>query len=449
MGSVTSKLFGGKGKSGDPTKKKKRGSNFFTRGLNRLRGKGDAAVVPDDEDDGDAAAAGDGDADVEVAAAPSTPRDKVLKRSHAEFVKWFKSEWHYELTQKEFSNLRKAVPGYDAALKRSVDMVWAPEQTRNALVALVDAVHSPAARSRRFLDEVVWPNFWEPWIADVHRQDAARIVTSAVHREVARRRVAALRQAAATESEQIQSAQWLELRLRAEREQVRLAMCRQIAEAMAKDGIRRMQLPTAVLRVQCVWRGHRVRMRMDKYKDWRSRRDQRRLEQERARQAHRMLHDDPYGDCARAQIKRRIWGRSEFVGGGWKPDFTTAEEYKLLDHIDVPPKGHDYGVRTHKVLLPLRSEYAVQKATQDDNTWVGLPVVVTEEEPNSRRLGPKPRVTLGSRPAPTGPPRFNTKYTWIPAKLLKTPLLEREQEKAAAAANVPSLAVSTGGSRDL
>ena len=362
-------------------------------------------------------------------------------------MRWFKSEWHYSLTNKELSNLRKDVPGYDATLKRSVDLDWAPENTRFALAGLIDEVHSPAARSRKFLDEVVWPNFWEPWIAETHRQAAALTVTSVVQREIARRRVQALRLSAASESDHIQNARWLELRLRTEREQVRLAMCHQMAVAMAGEGIRRMRLPTAVLRVQCVWRGCRVRGRMGHFRKWRSRRDQRALEQQRARAAHATLNRDPYGDRARAQIERRVWGRSEFEGSGWKPDFTTAEEYKLLDHIDTPPKGNDYGVRTHKVLLPLRSQYAVQKATQDDNTWVGLPVVVKEEHPNSHRLGPEPRVTVASKRAAPARPKFSTKYTWIPAKLLKTPLLEVEQEKALATQNYPSMAVSAGDSR--
>lgn len=432
------KRYAGKSKS-------KRG---FLSGLGRklFGGAQDAEVQPEDEQMESEKNSRNSLLEVNPAAQIRAPRQKLLKRTHASFCQWFK-ENQYHLTDKELSNLRKDIPGYDAMLQRSVDMNWDPEQTYTVLAALVDTVHSAAARSRRFLDEVVWPSFWEPWTSEINQQVAACIITSVIRREVARRRIRVLRNAASTESENIQSAQWLEAKLRAEREQIRLKLCRDIAISMASEGIRRMRLPTAVLRIQCVWRGFRVRGRMVQYREWRGRRDQWLLEQHRARDARKFFRDDPYGDRARAQVERRVWGRTTFEGTGWKPDFTTAEEYVLLDYIDTPPKGNDYGVRTHKVLLPLKSEYAIKKATQDNNSWVGLPVAVKEDGPNKYRFGPEPRVKLTShKPAPV--PTFSTKYTWIPAKLLKSAIVENEDRKAEKQRmeNHPSMAVSAGDS---
>ena len=70
-----------------------------------------------------------------------------------------------------------------------------------------------------------------------------------------------------------------------------------------------------------------------------------------------------------------------------------------------------------------------------------------EDGPNKYRFGPEPRVKLTShKPAPV--PTFSTKYTWIPAKLLKSAIVENEDRKAEKQRmeNHPSMAVSAGDS---
>jgi hypothetical protein len=46
----------------------------------------------------------------------------------------------------------------------------------------------------------------------------------------------------------------------------------------------------------------------------------------------------------------------------------------MWDHADKPPKGRDYGLKTHKVIVAPRSDREKQILLSDKNAWVGLPV---------------------------------------------------------------------------
>ena len=112
------------------------------------------------------------------------------------------------------------------------------------------------------------------------------------------------------------------LRMKAERERIRRQVCKTLAQGMAADGIRRMRIPTSCLRVQCWWRGVRVRARLERYRDWLRRRAKWLQERERVRMALGKVYESQADVRARqAIVERRIYGRDEFEHSGWQPDY--------------------------------------------------------------------------------------------------------------------------------
>ena len=292
-------------------------------------------MVPDDEDDGDAAAAGDGDADVEVAAAPSTPRDKVLKRSHAEI---------------------RQVVQVGVALRAYSEGILEPAKGRAWVRCSAQAVRGhgvgPRANSKRpggprrcgaftggpvpaFLDEVVWPNFWEPWIADVHRQDAAQS-----HQRSASRSGASTR-CGSTPSRRYVSAT-SKYRVLSGSSCVSAPSVSKFGSQCAARSRRRWRKTASdrcnfppqfcvcnvcgvAIGCACAW----INTRTGEAGATRGGSSR----SARAKRTAACTEDDPYGDCARAQIKRRIWGKARLRGGSLETRLLTAEEYKLPDHI--------------------------------------------------------------------------------------------------------------------
>lgn len=80
------------------------------------------------------------------------------------------------------------------------------------------------------------------------------------------------------------------------------------------------------------------------------------------------------------EVYRRIWGRSEYEPvGGW-PGRKDTLKYDMWEHIDKPPKGRQFGLRTRKVLAVPRSEKEKDILMHDHNAWVGVPIAWEAEE---------------------------------------------------------------------
>jgi len=123
--------------------------------------------------------------------------------------------------------------------------------------------------------------------------------------------------------------------------------------------------------------------------------------QARSKQGLKMLRQARSEYCGEPtmspQMERRQWARSS---EGYEQAMTRsrfnvalAEEYALFDYVDSAPRGQSYGVRTHKVPLPIDTELNRQRAIDDANTWVGVPVKVVEVPTVKLRVGPGPRST--------------------------------------------------------
>lgn len=153
-----------------------------------------------------------------------------------------------------------------------------------------------------------------------------------------------------------------------------------------------------------------------------------------------------------ASVERRKWARCDFVHSGWHPEFKVTETFDPMDFIRKPPKGDDFGVRSHKVKLALQSEWEFTVATEDDNTWIGIPVRARVKPACGKStLGPPTRNTLnrpttagGTLAQPTGSATavkraklssserednyFDVQYNWVPASFLKQALLDARKK---------------------
>ena len=118
----------------------------------------------------------------------------------------------------------------------------------------------------------------------------------------------------------------------------------------------------AVLTIQRLWRGHSSRMKYPFIKKIKI----------------KLIKYEPrYGP----EVYRRLWARRHFEPeGGWRVDKRTPY-YDMWSHIDKPPKGESYGIRSHKVLANDTSPTGVQRLTGDKNSWVGFQTaLLTDEE---------------------------------------------------------------------
>lgn len=210
-----------------------------------------------------------------------------------------------------------------------------------------------------------------------------------------------------------------------------------VAGNLAKDSVRRMKVPSSALRVQCWWRGVRVRRRMARYRRWLARREKWLRERERSLAAAEKLKQLSSLNWAQmAQVERRKWARCEFVHTGWHPAFKITESFNPLDFISKPPKGENFGVRSHKVKLSLKTEWEFTTATEDENTWIGVPVGIQELPHSTHKwLGPLPRNTLNrptSQVAPQhdGEARWDVEFNWIPAHFLRDALIDARHDGA-------------------
>ena len=181
------------------------------------------------------------------------------------------------------------------------------EERFQQLVMPVDQVYHPKNITRRFLDNQFWPDVWlgseehirqvslpllagRPpslssslqgewtlclthdafvWLWDPSAQDIASVMISrALRWHVANLHTAQAREQARLDQQAYQESIWAKYRLKQEIERIRRLVCRDIAEGMAKEGVRVMRMPSACLRLQCFWRGCRVRIRMPRYRVW-------------------------------------------------------------------------------------------------------------------------------------------------------------------------------------
>ena len=76
-------------------------------------------------------------------------------------------------------------------------------------------------------------------------------------------------------------------------------------------------------------------------------------------------------------VARRVWARKDFTPeGGWPAMKWSVITYDIHEHVEVPPKGRDFGLKTRKVQLPARSQRTKDIVVSDTNSWVGIPVNV-------------------------------------------------------------------------
>ncbi|CAM9328919.1 unnamed protein product [Ascophyllum nodosum] len=229
---------------------------------------------------------------------------------------------------------------------------------------------------------------------------------------------------------------------RRQRESNAKKRCKQIyrkeGERILEWSLKSFMQPRAVVDLQRVWRGHRARKRTNAHLKRLERKARRQKKYERYLNALAALRGA--GDGRSEQIKRRVWGRTEFIHTGWHPQYNVETPPSMNDHIWNPPRGSVSGVRTHKILLPPSSEVERRTLTQDRHAWAGVPVGISWRRSTPARLGPPPRPgTLDA--ARSVPPLFGaeqgidgwrmaTKYNWLPAPLiskaglLQTPMMD-------------------------
>jgi hypothetical protein len=95
--------------------------------------------------------------------------------------------------------------------------------------------------------------------------------------------------------------------------------------------------------------------------------------------------------CVGMDVLRRMWARSNYEPhGGW-PGKLDYLHYDMWEHVDKPPKGRDFGMKTYKVIVVPRSEREKHILVNDQNSWVGLPISFcpfseyAEEKANEQR----------------------------------------------------------------
>lgn len=359
---------------------------------------------------------------------------KRMKACHMSFQKWFTVEKKYCLTRAQFDSLEREIPGYSAALEHIVRNNLDVDEAFSLLERIVDPIFDPEVRAKQWLETEHWPGVWIDWKEYIEMQNRARIVTSCIQREVARRRAQRALADARIEAESMAVKPVDESALARAREIARRKVCLMMAMQLSREGIRLVRIPGMAIRVQSVERGNRVRRRMERYKAWLVRRRIWMLEQSRAKAGLIYMRDvikkDPTKLTFEPDVERRIWGREGYDGG---EGVDMSESYALLDYIDKAPEGRDHGVRTHKVKIPLQTPYQEKLALEDSNTWVGIPVSMKEVDTSKRAaIGPEMRTTSEFESAHLDrsvgdKTKFVTSYSWIPAKLVRDAIVDLKE----------------------
>ena len=157
----------------------------------------------------------------------------------------------------------------------------------------------------------------------------------------------------------------------------------------------------AITSIQKNWRGHKVRKRV--FLVWKKE------------------HAPPKKFVSKyvPTIARRVWARKEFVpDGGWPAMKWAVIEYDIHEHIERPPKGRDFGLKTRKVLLPAKLPRNKDIIIKDVNAWVGIPVNI---EPlsviNQRAIHRKQELALLEGVSPYVGPQFKAIDIKPPAPL--------------------------------
>lgn len=322
------------------------------------------------------------------------PREMIANLK-TEFFEWLLDN------RQEYANVK--VMSALAELEDFTRLLWplckdkglTQEERFLQLVEPVDQVYHPKNITRRFLDKQFWPEVWVGSEEHIRQDIASVMISRALRMYVCQLRMAQAREQGRLDAQAYQESVWAKIRLKREIERIRRVVCRDIAEDMAKEGIRVMRMPSACLRLQCFWRGCRVRIRMPRYRAWVLRRRQWLLEQERVRYALEQINKIRAAYWEQEAIRlRRKWGREEFDHSGWHPDYKADQDYNIFDFANHPPRGSQFGVRTHKVKLPPDTKKAYLDATDNENTWVGIPVkVVPRRAPQPKQYGPALRMT--------------------------------------------------------
>jgi hypothetical protein len=108
------------------------------------------------------------------------------------------------------------------------------------------------------------------------------------------------------------------------------------------------------------------------------------------------------------QTIRRAWARSEFIPkGGWPGRASLVVEYDFREYKDRPPKGNTFGVKTPKVHANVRSQEELDILTENQYSWVGLPVQVEPQIVGDRnKLRRKQNLMLLEGASPFVGPQF-------------------------------------------
>ena len=125
----------------------------------------------------------------------------------------------------------------------------------------------------------------------------------------------------------------------------------------------------ACVTIQKNWRGHHLRLRLYLMRP-------------------RYRKPRPIVSRVTPQQARRVWARTQYrPAGGWPGQTATFIEYDINEHVDVPPAGRDFGLKTAKVKAPeaTGNRHKRQIVLKDPGAWVGIPVNVEPESVLVRR----------------------------------------------------------------
>merc|ERR1711871_1322451 len=90
----------------------------------------------------------------------------------------------------------------------------------------------------------------------------------------------------------------------------------------------------------------------------------------------------------------RLWAWRHFEPeGGCRVD-KRSPYYDMWSHIDNPPKGESYGVRSHKILANDQSLTSLHRLATDENSWVGFQTVLLTDEELTHELNESQRRLL-------------------------------------------------------
>lgn len=309
------------------------------------------------------------------------------------------------------------------------------------LLKHVDAVYSPNVQMKRWAAHYwhrrLFDN-WHSWYEEERGYRRAVQIQSAARQRAARAVAARVRHSAEDEAfEYYRQALRQRKAARAAKAAIKEATTN-MATWIVKEAINSSRMPYAAVSLQRVVRGKLARSAVERRRHALGVARKRARIAARWREAMSQVYELAADRGKAGEIAaRRQWARTKWSArGGWKPNHRAREAYELMEYVDAPPAGEEYGLRTPKVKLPASDPEQTAAVAGDKNTWFGVPVQIREYHHEAAVLGPPARRVVpgakrrrgspgktdsgrGSTGAASSPTRhFTVQHTWLPTSVV-------------------------------